>query len=146
MTKFQSTLRAWLRRSVMVLAVLVIVIVAIYSVKIPMIESWNPPVVTEVTEVTEEPLKEERKLEIRIVYVTGNGVRVHLRPTKASDAISAFNWCKSLIVFAHDREWVEVGEITPMGWMHEGFLTSEKPDRCKKVSGDKEAGWRQITH
>jgi len=133
MTKFQSTLRAWLKRSVMVLAVLVIVIVAIHFVKIPMIESWNPPVVTE---VTEEPLKEERKLEIRIVYVTGNGVRVHLRPTKAS----------ALIVFAHDREWVEVGEITPMGWMHEGFLTSEKPDRCKKVSGDKEAGWRRITH
>lgn len=143
MTKFQSTLRAWLRRSVMVLAVLVIVIVAIHFIKIPMIESWNPPVVTE---VTEEPLREERKLEIRVVYVTGNGVRVHLRPTKASDAISAFNWCKSLIVFAHDREWIEVGEITPMGWMHEGFLTSEKPDRCKKVSGDKEAGWKLIIH
>lgn len=130
MNKFQNRVRTFLNWCCAIFMIILIVgITAVHLVKIPMIEPWNPPM----AETVDQPLREERATEIRIVYVVGNGVRVHNRPSEASDAINAFNWCKSLIVFSHDREWVEIGDIEPMGWMHEAYLTNEKPDRCKEI-------------
>ena len=123
MTKFQSRFRTWRNFAVLML-LLVAGMAVIHFVKFPMIESWNPPIAVE-----EEPANVEVKIEV--VYVTGNGVRVRLRPSEASEAIEAFNWCKSFIVFGNHNEWVEVGNTEPMGWMHEAFLTNEQPDRCK---------------
>lgn len=121
MNKFQSQLSnvwKWFSVTTPTVAVIsVIIIIAIHFIKIPMIESWESSVIEEPT--------------IKIMYVTGNGVQVHDGPSEAHAAINAFNWCKSLIVFSTDREWIEIGNIEPMGWMHEGFLTDKKPDRCK---------------
>jgi len=146
MNKFRSQLsnaRKWL--SVTAAVIIVAVLVAIHVVKIPMIEPWNPPVI----EV--EPKVDSNDLYIKIMYVTGNGVRVHDGPSEAHDAIEAFNWCKSLIVFARDREWIEIGDTEPIGWMHEGFLTDEKPDRCVEAAVEyptllRQAGWDLIDH
>jgi uncharacterized protein YgiM (DUF1202 family) len=78
---------------------------------------------------TDQPrqMPQARSTAKEMVYVQHSGINVRAEPSAASPVIGHEHGGKELAVFQRQGAWVQVGEASPVGWVHRSLLGPAPP-------------------
>ncbi len=83
----------------------------------PLVEGRRP------LNITPSPIKTERE----VFFVQKANVNLRNGPSASAAVVSVVGKGKQFSVFGRDGEWVQVGESTPTGWIHNTMLAPTAP-------------------